>query len=260
MSKTRTLLSVAALFALFSSLISSAMAQPVVVVPLGKKATGNAIEADVSSGKTFSSENGYGLIGTLVIDPQSTGNATAGDVLSGKTFSNASAVGLSGTRPIAPVAQTGEAGSSGVAWPNPRLTDNSNGTVTDNLTGLVWLEDANCAAGTADHAGALAYVSELNASGTMNGNDCGDLTGAADWRLPSINDYASLRDISQTGPALPGGNTYFDNVQSGASDHYWSASSPVNIVNAFFIQFQIGQVGINPKTATKFTWAVRGGQ
>jgi hypothetical protein len=28
----------------------------------------------------------------------------------------------------------------GVAWPDPRFTDNGDGTVTDNLTGLVWLE------------------------------------------------------------------------------------------------------------------------
>ena len=31
-----------------------------------------------------------------------------------------------------------------MAWPNPRFTDNSDGTVTDNLTGLIWLKDANC--------------------------------------------------------------------------------------------------------------------
>lgn len=32
----------------------------------------------------------------------------------------------------------------GVAWPNPRFTDNNNGTITDNLTGLIWLKNANC--------------------------------------------------------------------------------------------------------------------
>ena len=32
----------------------------------------------------------------------------------------------------------------GVEWPNPRFTDNGDGTVTDNLTGLIWLKDANC--------------------------------------------------------------------------------------------------------------------
>ena len=31
----------------------------------------------------------------------------------------------------------------GVPWPDPRFTDNEDGTVTDNLTGLIWLEDAD---------------------------------------------------------------------------------------------------------------------
>jgi len=30
-----------------------------------------------------------------------------------------------------------------VAWPDPRFTDNGDGTVTDNLTGLIWLKEAN---------------------------------------------------------------------------------------------------------------------
>jgi hypothetical protein len=33
---------------------------------------------------------------------------------------------------------------AGVAWPFPRFTDNGNGTVTDHLTGLIWLKNADC--------------------------------------------------------------------------------------------------------------------
>ena len=33
---------------------------------------------------------------------------------------------------------------SGLIWPDPRFTDNGDGTVTDNLTGLIWLKDGNC--------------------------------------------------------------------------------------------------------------------
>ena len=56
--------------------------------------------------------------------------------------------------PPAPVPKTGQTVSyatgddgdlqKGVAWPDPRFTDNSDGTVTDNLTGLIWLKNANC--------------------------------------------------------------------------------------------------------------------
>ena len=41
---------------------------------------------------------------------------------------------------------TGEDGEiqAGLAWPKPRFTDNGDGTVTDNLTGLMWFKDGDC--------------------------------------------------------------------------------------------------------------------
>ena len=41
---------------------------------------------------------------------------------------------------------TGQDGDlqKGRPWPNPRFTDNNDGTVTDTLTGLVWLKNASC--------------------------------------------------------------------------------------------------------------------
>ena len=46
---------------------------------------------------------------------------------------------------VIPCAGTGQDGDiqAGVAWPNPRFTDNGDGTVTDNLTGLMWTQNAN---------------------------------------------------------------------------------------------------------------------
>ncbi len=34
--------------------------------------------------------------------------------------------------------------NKGVPWPNPRFIDNTDGTVTDALTGLVWMKNAGC--------------------------------------------------------------------------------------------------------------------
>lgn len=31
---------------------------------------------------------------------------------------------------------------AGIAWRSPRFTDNYNGTIRNNLTGLIWLKDA----------------------------------------------------------------------------------------------------------------------
>ncbi len=62
----------------------------------------------------------------------------------------------SATGPPAPVAKTGQTDidttvpgedgvlAKGVAWPSPRFTDNGDGTVTDNLTDLIWLRNADC--------------------------------------------------------------------------------------------------------------------
>ncbi len=70
-----------------------------------------------------------------------------------KTSSTTTTTVNGGTIYPAPVPQTGQTISyatgddgalqKGVALPSPRFTDNGNGTVTDNLTGLIWLKNAN---------------------------------------------------------------------------------------------------------------------
>src|SRR5262245_48320853 len=114
----------------------------------------------------------------------------------------------------------------GVAWPTPRFTDNNNGTITDNLTGLIWLKNANCPGTNRDWFTALEDVAQLNLNGTMNGNNCGDTSNAGshqtDWRLPNIREIHSLMDYSRTGsPGLPLGNPFL-NLGSG---NYWSSTT-----------------------------------
>ena len=63
----------------------------------------------------------------------------------------------------------------GVEWPNPRFTDNLDGTATDNLTGLIWLKDANCF-GPRTWSDALSVCNGL-ADGSCwltDGSDAGD--------------------------------------------------------------------------------------
>jgi len=139
----------------------------------------------------------------------------------------------------------------GVAWPDPRFTDNGDGTVTDNLTGLMWTKDANGAGGTTDWYGALDYVWGMNAGTNPN-------YGYTDWRLPNRKEMYSLTDVSQYAPALPAGYP-FTGVES---DYYWSSTTyAYGCSNAWKVLMGYGLVHAYPKSDPSFSyvWPVRAG-
>ncbi len=149
----------------------------------------------------------------------------------------------------------------GVAWPDPRFITSTTGIVTDTLTGLIWLEEANCSTINMNWTRALTEVQELNTAGTMNGNNCGDTSNAGshqtDWRLPNVKEYESLIDFSQSSPSLPTGHP-FQNVQTTS---YWSSTSfATNPTNAWYVNMNGGNVNYTFKSLSNRVWAVRGGQ
>src|SRR5258708_1544072 len=114
---------------------------------------------------------------------------------------------------------TGEDGEirAGERSPIPRFTDNGDGTVTDNLTGLVWLKNANLF-GEIPWEQALANAKSL-ASGT---GGLSDRSQPGDWRLPNINEFQSLLDLDNSSspaltPAHPFANFRPANVCSATS-------------------------------------------
>ena len=158
-----------------------------------------------------------------------------------------------------PCAGTGEDGElqAGVTWPSPRFTDNGDGTVTDNLTGLIWLKDANCPAETKTWQEALDWVKNpLNSGGTAcSGYVAGTFT---DWRLPNIKELLSLIDYGEFAPALPPGHP-FTNVQSS---RYWSSTTDVTLKHlAMRVNTIIGWVDSQSKILDNtYVWPVRGGE
>jgi hypothetical protein len=149
---------------------------------------------------------------------------------------------------------TGDDGDlqKGVSWPSTRFTDNSDGTVTDNLTGLTWLKNAN-AFGSRNWATALTDCNTLNSG--EHGLTDGSVEG--DWRLPNIYELESLRDMSQYNPALPSGHPF----TSVMSDYYWSSTTRAAATSvAWDVGFYDGYVLVGNKTSTCYVWPVRGGQ
>lgn len=136
------------------------------------------------------------------------------------------------TRERAPVRKTGqnfyyryEADGyiqAGVAWPVPRFTDNDDGTVTDNLTGLIWLKNAACYE-------AKDWLNTTLAVNSLESGECelDDSSEAGDWRIPNLLEMQSLFHYEFYDPIIP--NTVgtgkwqegdpFENLKS---DIYWT--------------------------------------
>ncbi|MBN2017727.1 MAG: DUF1566 domain-containing protein [Candidatus Cloacimonetes bacterium] len=150
---------------------------------------------------------------------------------------------------------TGDDGDleKGIAWPSPRFTDSEDGTITDNLTGLVWLKNAETF-GLRSWTDALTDCSNLE-SGLYG---LSDDSSAGDWRLPNIRELFSLIDFGASHdpyPPLPSGHP-FSNVQS---EGYWSSTSlAFNSDNAWIVAMNVGgSATLGDKTHSFVVWAVR---
>ena len=135
------------------------------------------------------------------------------------------------------------------------FTDNNNGTITDNQTGLMWLKNAN-------EAGAMTWKN-ANEAGAMTWKNAmlwtKHLTYGqhSDWRLPTRFELESLLDYSQFNPALPQGHPFI-NVQSS---YYWSSSTCAgHTLYAWYVYMFYGNVNYNGKSNVYYVWPVRGGK
>ena len=149
----------------------------------------------------------------------------------------------------------------GVAWPNPRFTDNGNGTITDNLTGLIWLKNANC-------YGTRTWAQALSNCNGLNSGECGLTDGSVegDWRLPNRRELFSLVHDGYYNPALPntagtGQGTAGDPFTNVQSNVYWSSTtSALDAAYAWTVTMGYGSVYGYFKANGSYVWPVRWGQ
>ncbi len=146
---------------------------------------------------------------------------------------------------------------AGAEWPSPRFADNGDGTISDSLTGLVWLEDADspttAGVGPRTWDEALAFVDDLN-SGAYPAVTLG---GHSDWRLPNLREIMSLIDFSGHPIRLPAGHP-FANVSDDRL-WYWSSTPGSSIYVSWWVGFNDGGVSHYLRTQAMNVWPVRAG-
>ena len=229
-----------------------------------------------------------------------TNGATQMQVLTGRTAWGLTSAGwglMTGMYPLAPVPKTGQTkcytasvGSEedcpedtgsypgqdgdwqkGVTWPSPRFTDNNDGTVTDNLTGLVWLKNANCLAFfSTDSTGQnnRIWSNALKAANSLASGYCGLADGsiAGDWRLPNVRELHSLVHYGFNNPAVPntagtGQWSTGDPFTNVSPTNYWSSTSySGHAANAWVVYLAFGDVDLDTKDNSYRVWPVRAGQ
>lgn len=148
--------------------------------------------------------------------------------------------------------RTGDDGylRKGIVWPDPRFTDNEDGTVTDNMTGLIWLKDANC-------FGPKNWEQAVDACKDLADGSCGltDSSIPGDWRLPNAKELQSLVNFGAYDPALPADHP-FENVQLW---RYWTSNTREDKTDdGWFVNMNRGNMNGNAKINTDYVWPVRG--
>ena len=114
--------------------------------------------------------------------------------------------------------------------------------VLDRETGLVWERSPQ--------SGVQPWVASVidcvtHTTGSRRG-----------WRLPTIEELASLSDPQQSDPALPPGHPFLNVTE----DTYWSSSTSALYTDwAWFLEVPSGAPGREVKGWNRGTWCVRGG-
>ena len=149
----------------------------------------------------------------------------------------------------------------GVLWPNPRFTDNGDGTVTDNLTGLIWLKNANC-------FGQRNWWEAITDSNLLGDGQCGLTDGSSPeaWRLPNRFELASLLDLQYYEPPLSNsagtgqwthGDPFINLIADG---WYWSSNTfALFSDSAWHLFLYNAEISYGFKSNHLFVWPVRGG-
>lgn len=132
--------------------------------------------------------------------------------------------------------------------------DNSNGTVTDKTTNLMW---AKCSQGQAYSSGTCSgTVTPVTWSVALNNANSSTLVGYTDWRLPNVKELQSLAKYTVYSPSIDTAN--FPGTPGTSSTAWYWTSTPTAAPYGWNVSFQYGNVTINSaRTSTSNVRLVR---
>jgi hypothetical protein len=153
-----------------------------------------------------------------------------------------------------------------------RFVDCSNGTVTDNESGLIWTKNASCWGINAYFTWDEASIEILNLADGFCGLTDGSSPG--EWRLPTKAEWermvAAAVALGNCDPTITNdagtdcfdtGPSSFTNIIGFEFGFYWSATTDsATTANAFRMNMINGEMVSTAKTGLVLAWAVRGGQ
>lgn len=136
--------------------------------------------------------------------------------------------------------------------------DNSDGTVTDCKTGMIWMKNANC-------FGLKNWNSARESCAALASGSCFVVDGssAGDWHLPTIEELKTLPDRAYFLPALSNAKGDAQWIEGDAFsgvqlDVYWSATTVASIAAyAWDVYIGTGYVDGGGKDGNNYVWCVR---
>ncbi len=150
-----------------------------------------------------------------------------------------------------------------------RYVNCGNGTVTDIVTGLIWLHNTNC-------FGSQDWASANDSAAQLQDGQCGLTDGSkpGDWRLFTREDWEAtqLRPVGLgcSNPVLTdteGTGCFSTDTSppfSGLQNLYWlSTTVETDVASAYFVNLSDGSVPNalrNSLSPSRFVWPVRGRQ
>lgn len=191
----------------------------------------------------------FGIAGTQKID-NTKFPGTQSDFWSSTIYNGTNTWELFTDGTLYPLLNTGTIGVrciSGSGVPTQSFTDNANGSISDNNTGLIWQKCGMGANNDASCSGSLTGGGE-----SVGLSYCEGLTlaGRSDWRLPNVRELQSVIDYS----SIPTINaTYFPGT--GSNPFITSTTFTEAHTNNYYISFADGT--INNDSGKTAGWKTR---